>query len=161
MRKPVYNDGALGPQDLPELMQSKFDRLNRSGLLHCECANASLADIAGVGRVREWVQCRRTVLLDPPATPTLDQPQGVLLLSVQGCDKSLTLKAIAGGFGVPLVRLDFGTLYNKYQGETEKHLRGALASIELLTPCVLWFDEIEEGLADGGDGSGVSRRVLG
>jgi hypothetical protein len=91
----------------------------------------------------------------------LDPPKGVLLLGVQGCGKSLASKAIAGGFGVPLVRLDFGTLYNKYQGETEKNLREALASTELLAPCVLWIDEIEKGLAGGGDDGGVSRRVLG
>jgi hypothetical protein len=161
VRKLIYNDGALGQQDLPELMQSKFDLLNRSGLLHYEYATASFADIAGVSRVREWVRRRRTVFLDPAATPMLDPPKGVLLLGVQGCGKSLAAKAIAGGFGVPLVRLDFGTLYNKYQGETEKNLREALASTELLAPCVLWIDEIEKGLAGGGDDGGVSRRVLG
>jgi SpoVK/Ycf46/Vps4 family AAA+-type ATPase len=87
----------------------------------------------------------------------------VLLLGVQGCGKSLLAKAVAGGFGVPLVRLDFGTLYDKYHGETEKNLRAALASTEQLAPCVLWIDEIEKGLASGsGDGDGgVSRRVLG
>lgn len=161
VRKLIYADGALGANDLPVLMQSKFDLLNRSGLLHYEYATASFADIAGVSRVREWVQRRRTVFLDPSATPMLDPPKGVLLLGVQGCGKSLAAKAIAGGFGVPLVRLDFGTLYNKYQGETEKNLREALASTELLAPCVLWIDEIEKGLAGGGDDGGVSRRVLG
>ncbi|HET6431663.1 AAA family ATPase [Dyella sp.] len=161
VRKLIYNDGALGHADLPELMQSKFELLNRSGLLHFEYATASFADIAGVQRVREWVQRRRTVFLSPEATPTLDPPRGVLLLGVQGCGKSLAAKAIAGGFGVPLVRLDFGTLYNKYQGETEKNLREALASTELLSPCVLWIDEIEKGLAGGGEDGGVSRRVLG
>ena len=87
----------------------------------------------------------------------------MLLLGVQGCGKSLLAKAVAGGFGVPLVRLDFGTLYDKFHGETEKNLRDALASAEQLAPCVLWIDEIEKGLAtDGGDGDGgVSRRVLG
>ena len=59
------------------------------------------------------------------------------------------------------MRLDFGTLYNKYQGETERNLREALASTELLAPCVLWIDEIEKGLAGGGDDGAVSRRVLG
>src|SRR6185312_599053 len=132
VRKLIYADGALGPGDLPVLMQSKFDLLNRSGLLHYEYATASFADIAGVGRVREWVQRRRAVFLSPAdATPMLDPPKGVLLLGVQGCGKSLAAKAIAGGFGVPLVRLDFGTLYNKYQGETEKNLREALGSTEL------------------------------
>ncbi len=161
VRKLIYADGALGPGDLPVLMQSKFELLNRSGLLHYEYATASFADIAGVSRVREWVQRRRAVFLSPEATPMLDPPRGVLLLGVQGCGKSLAAKAIAGGFGVPLVRLDFGTLYNKYQGETEKNLREALASTELLAPCVLWIDEIEKGLAGGGDDGGVSRRVLG
>jgi SpoVK/Ycf46/Vps4 family AAA+-type ATPase len=85
------------------------------------------------------------------------------LLGVQGCGKSLAAKAVAGGFGVPLVRLDFGTLYNKYHGETEKNLRDALASAEQLSPCVLWIDELEKGLASAGNSEdgGVSRRVLG
>jgi SpoVK/Ycf46/Vps4 family AAA+-type ATPase len=87
----------------------------------------------------------------------------MLLLGVQGCGKSLAAKAVAGGFGVPLVRLDFGTLYNKYHGETEKNLRDALASAEQLSPCVLWIDELEKGLAASGssEDGGVSRRVLG
>jgi SpoVK/Ycf46/Vps4 family AAA+-type ATPase len=101
------------------------------------------------------------VFLAATPDPALDPPKGVLLLGVQGCGKSLAAKAIAGGFGVPLVRLDFGTLYNKYQGETEKNLREALASTELLSPCVLWIDEIEKGLASGDGDDGVSRRVLG
>ncbi|MFC4765471.1 AAA family ATPase [Dyella koreensis] len=161
VRKLIYNDGALTANDLPDLMQAKFDLLNRSGLLHYEYATASFADIAGVSRVREWVQRRRGVFLAATPDPMLDPPKGVLLLGVQGCGKSLAAKAIAGGFGVPLVRLDFGALYNKYQGETEKNLREALQSTELLAPCVLWIDEIEKGLASGGEDGGVSRRVLG
>jgi hypothetical protein len=161
VRKLIYNDGALNRADLPALLQSKFNLLNRSGLLHYEYATAGFADVAGVSRVREWVQRRRAVFLAADPDPALDPPRGLLLLGVQGCGKSLAAKAIAGGFGVPLVRLDFGTLYNKYQGETEKNLREALASTELLAPCVLWIDEIEKGLASGGDDGGVSRRVLG
>ncbi|MBE1162062.1 AAA family ATPase [Dyella acidiphila] len=161
VRKLIYNDGALNASDLPELMQAKFDLLNRSGLLHYEYATASFADVAGVSHVRDWVQRRRTVFLDPNPAPALDPPKGVLLLGVQGCGKSLAAKAIAGGFGVPLIRLDFGSLYDKYQGETEKNLREALGSCEVLAPCVLWIDEIEKGLASGGEDGGVSRRVLG
>jgi len=61
------------------------------------------------------------------------------------------------------VRLDFGTLYNKFHGETEKNLRDALASAEQVAPCVLWMDELEKGLASSGgdEDGGVSRRVLG
>lgn len=159
----IFRDGALGADDLPELARLKFELLNKSGHLHYEYDTARFADVAGARRLKRWVEQRRRVFVEGEAPPGLDPPKGVLLLGVQGCGKSLLAKAIAGGFGVPLVRLDFGTLYAKYHGETEGNLRAALASTEQLAPCVLWIDEIEKGLAAGsadGDG-GVSRRVLG
>ena len=159
----IHDDGALGPGDLPELMRLKFELLNKSGHLHYEYDTARFADVAGARRLKRWVEQRRRVFVDGDAPPGLDPPRGILLLGVQGCGKSLLAKAVAGGFGVPLVRLDFGTLYAKYHGETESNLRTVLAQAEQLAPCVLWIDEIEKGLAAGsgeGDG-GVSRRVLG
>ncbi|TYT26376.1 AAA family ATPase [Luteimonas viscosa] len=159
----IHDDGALGPGDLPALARLKFELLNKSGHLHYEYDTARFADVAGARRLKRWVEQRRRVFVDGEAPPGLDPPKGLLLLGVQGCGKSLLAKAVAGGFGVPLVRLDFGTLYAKYHGETEANLRAALASTEQLAPCVLWIDEIEKGLAAGsadGDG-GVSRRVLG
>jgi SpoVK/Ycf46/Vps4 family AAA+-type ATPase len=60
-----------------------------------------------------------------------------------------------------LLRLDFGALYNKYHGETERNLRESLKTAEVMGPCVLWLDEIEKGLATGNDESGTARRVLG
>jgi SpoVK/Ycf46/Vps4 family AAA+-type ATPase len=94
----------------------------------------------------------------------LDAPKGILLLGVQGCGKSMAAKAVAGTWRVPLLRLDFGVLYNKFYGETERNLREALASAEAMAPCVLWIDEIEKGVATdaaGDSDGGVSRRVLG
>jgi SpoVK/Ycf46/Vps4 family AAA+-type ATPase len=85
----------------------------------------------------------------------------VLLLGVQGCGKSLAARAAAGVLGVPLVRLDFGALYSKWHGESEKNLRESLTSAEALAPCVLWLDEIEKALSSGEGDSGTSRRVLG
>lgn len=159
----IFADGALGPGDLPALAKLKFELLNRSGYLHFEYDTAQFADVAGLSRLKRWVAQRRAILLAATPPPGLDPPRGILLLGVQGCGKSLAAKAVAGGFGLPLVRLDFGTLYNKFQGETERNLREALAAAEQLAPCVLWIDEIEKGLASAGQDSdgGVSRRVLG
>jgi len=122
-----------------------------------------MAEVAGARRLKRWVEQRRAVFTGAQPPPGLDPPKGMLLLGVQGCGKSMLAKAVASGFGVPLLRLDFGTLYDKFHGETEKNLRAALASAEQLAPAVLWIDEIEKGLASGGgDGDGgVSRRVLG
>lgn len=159
----IFRDGALGQGDLPELAKLKFELLNKSGHLHFEYDTARFSDVAGLARLKAWVNQRRAAFSSDALPPGLDPPKGMLLLGVQGCGKSLAAKAVAGGFGVPLVRLDFGTLYNKYHGETEKNLRDALASAEQLAPCVLWIDELEKGLAAsaGGEDGGVSRRVLG
>ena len=159
----IYGDGAIGEQDLPELAKLKFELLNKSGHLHFEYDTARFADIAGLARLKKWIDQRREVFAGGELPVGLDPPKGLLLLGVQGCGKSLAAKAVAGGFGVPLVRLDFGTLYNKFHGETERNLREALASAEQLSPCVLWIDELEKGLSSAGSGEdgGVSRRVLG
>jgi hypothetical protein len=158
----IFDDGLIAAHDLPKLAKLKFELLNRSGHLHFEYDTARFADVAGVSRLKRWIEQRRSVFIEDAAPAGLDPPKGVLLLGVQGCGKSLAAKAVAGGFGVPLVRLDFGTLYNKYHGETEKNLRDALASTEQLAPCVLWMDELEKGLASSGESDGgISRRVLG
>ena len=159
----VFRDGALGVADLPELTKLKFELLNKSGHLHFEYDTAHFNDVAGLARLKQWIGYRREFFTVGNPLPELDPPKGVLLLGVQGCGKSLAAKAVAGGFGVPLVRLDFGTLYNKFHGETEKNLREALASAEQVAPCVLWIDELEKGLASSGssEDGGVSRRVLG
>ena len=161
-RQLIHDDGALTASDLPQLARLKFELLNRSGHLHYEYDTAGFDEVAGAGRLKRWIGQRRAAFAGS-APPGLDPPRGVLLLGVQGCGKSLLAKAIAGALGVPLLRLDFGTLYAKYHGETEQNLRAALASAEQLAPCVLWIDEIEKGVsADAGDGDGgVSRRVLG
>jgi SpoVK/Ycf46/Vps4 family AAA+-type ATPase len=160
-RQLIFADGALNADDLPQLAKLKFELLNRSGHLHYEYDTARFDDVAGARRLKRWIEQRRGVFVSGKAPPGLDPPKGVLLLGVQGCGKSMLAKATAAGFGVPLLRLDFGTLYDKYHGETEKNLRAALASAEQLAPCVLWIDEIEKGLATGGEDGGVSRRVLG
>jgi len=70
---------------------------------------------------------------------------------------------VAGSWGVPLMRLDCASLYEKWIGETERNLREALRAAEAMAPCVLWMDEIEKGLSadSDGDSGGTSRRLLG
>jgi SpoVK/Ycf46/Vps4 family AAA+-type ATPase len=84
-----------------------------------------------------------------------------LLLGVQGGGKSLAAKAVAGLWGLPLMRMDVGALYNKYHGETERNLREALKLADAMSPCVLWLDEIEKGMSQDGNDNGVSQRLLG
>jgi hypothetical protein len=157
----IFRDGAIGASDLPELAKLKFELLNKNGLLRFEYDVSQFQDVAGLGRLKTWVAQRRAAYQGAALPPGLDPPKGLLLLGVQGCGKSLAAKAIAGGFGVPLVRLDFGSMYDKFHGETERNLRESLKSAEAIAPCVLWIDEIEKGLATSSSDDGVSKRVLG
>jgi SpoVK/Ycf46/Vps4 family AAA+-type ATPase len=146
--------------DLPGVMAAKYRLLNRGGTLTYEPDTAKFAEIGGLARLRHWLESRKPAF--DGGAPELDPPKGVMLLGVQGCGKSLAARAAAGIFGVPLLRLDFASLYSKWHGESEKNLRESLRSAEGLAPCVLWVDEIEKAVASGGEGDGgVSRRVLG
>jgi len=158
--KAIADDGAITESDMPEVMRAKYELLGRDSPLTFEYETAKFSEIGGMARLRQWLEVRKGFFHgDTP--PHLDPPRGMLLLGVQGCGKSLAAKAAAGIFGVPLLRLDFGVLYNKYYGETERNLRKALETAGVMSPCVLWLDEIEKGLSVSDDDDGLSRRVLG
>ena len=158
-RQAIFNDGALTEDDLRPLLAAKYQLLNRGGTLSFEADTARFAEVGGLKNLRRWILQRKAAF--DGSAPDLDAPKGVLLLGVQGCGKSLAARAAAGVLGVPLVRLDFGALYSKWHGESEKNLRESLSSAEALAPCVLWLDEIEKALSSGDGDSGTSRRVLG
>ena len=161
-RNAIFVDGAIAASDLPGVMQAQYRLLNRDGVLSFEYDTARFADLGGLSRFKHWLEQRRSAFLGTSQQPALDPPKGVLLVGVQGCGKSLAAKATAGVYGVPLLALDFGAIYDKYHGESERRLRESLRMAELMSPCVLWIDEIEKGLATGsGDSSGTSQRILG
>ncbi len=160
-RNAIYDDGAITRSDLPQVMQAKYELLNRGGVLQFEYDTRKFSDIGGLTSLKTWLAHRKTALLGLQAAPLRDIPKGILLIGIQGCGKSLAAKASAGIFGVPLLRLDFGSLYDKYHGETERKLRESLKTSDVMAPCVLWIDEIEKGLAGRDSETGTSQRVLG
>lgn len=125
-RQAIFNDGALTEDDIKPLLEAKYQLLNRGGTLSFEPDTARFADVGGMKNLRRWILQRKAAF--DGSAPELDAPKGVLLLGVQGCGKSLAARAAAGVLGVPLVRLDFGALYSKWSGESEKNLRESLAS---------------------------------
>ena len=160
-RNAIYHDGAITRSDLPDVMQAKYELLNRGGALQCEYDTARFTDVGGLEKLKTWLSQRRAAFRGDATAAHLDAPKGVLLLGIQGCGKSLAAKATAGVFGVPLLRLDFGAIYDKYHGETERKLRESLKTADIMSPCVLWIDEIEKGIAGRGGETGTTQRVLG
>ncbi len=163
MARLTLGDGQVTAKDLARVLSAKHDSLGAAELLVFEQNLPHLDDVAGMTALKRWLALRREPFLRPDATG-LPPPRGVLLLGVQGAGKSLCAKAIAASWQVPLFRMDFGALFDKFQGESERKLRDALRLADTMQPCVLWMDEIEKGLAggSGGDGdSGAGQRMLG
>ena len=160
-RNAIFRDGAITKSDLPGVMQAKYELLNRGGTLQFEYDTAQFSDVGGLKRMKAWLSQRKAAFRRDEDASHLDAPKGLLLTGVQGCGKSLAAKATAGIFGVPLLRLDFGAIYDKYHGETERKLRESLETADVMSPCVLWIDEIEKGMAGRGGETGTTQRVLG
>ena len=162
LRRAMVEDGRLTRADIDLIRAAKRESLGQTGLLEF-IPTAEVEPIGGMGTLRSWLDKRRNALGAEARDFGLEPPRGVLLMGVQGCGKSLMARNVAVEWGLPLVRLDPGALYDKYVGETERNLRQALDTADAMSPVVLWIDEIEKGFARGGgeaDG-GVSGRLLG
>ena len=159
IRRIINDDGVINNDDLKRITQARYQLLDSSGALSCEFDTGDFATVGGLENLKRWIKLRRSAFLEPDKT--LDSPRGILLVGVQGGGKSLAAKAVAGMWSIPLLRFDFGTLYNKFHGETERNLREALQTAEAMSPCVLWIDEIEKAVASGDNDGGTSRRMLG
>ncbi len=161
VRKLIYNDGAITMDEIASVSEAKFKMMDMEGVLHYQHETAAFADIGGLSTLKTWLNQREQAFLRGQTSTGLESPKGILMVGVQGGGKSLAAKAVAGAWGIPLLRLDFGALYNKYHGETERNLRQALKLAEMMRPCVLWLDEIEKGISTQANDGGTSRRVLG
>jgi hypothetical protein len=120
--------------------------------------------VGGLDALKTWLASRKQAYSPAARAYGLPAPRGALVAGVSGTGKSLTAKAIATAWGVPLLRLDLGALRSKYIGESESNLRKALNVVEAIGRCVLWFDEIEKALAGATQGAadgGVSADALG
>lgn len=160
-RHAIWNDGIIDQNDINDIATRKFELLNKNSVLSLELDYEELDDIAGFGKLKEWLALRRKVFIGEVKLPGGDKPKGMLLLGVQGCGKSMAAKAVAGSWQLPLLHLDFGTLYNRFFGQTEQNLRTALYAAEKMEPCVLWLDEVEKGMSAVSSSDDVSKRMLG
>ena len=155
--------GQLGLADLEEVLEEKRQAIARSELLEYCPTEATPADIGGLDGLKRWLEQRHMAFSDEARRYGLPLPRGVLLVGPQGTGKSLTAKAIAHSWAMPLLRLDVGRLFAGLVGASEARTRDMIQRAEAMAPCVLWIDEIEKGFGAAGDGrsdGGTSQRVL-
>jgi len=155
----ILSDGIISQDEIPEVSKAKFQLLDMEGVLSYEYDTEKFSNVGGLSNLKRWLIERKKCFVD--SNETVDPPKGILLLGVQGSGKSLAAKSVAGLWGVPLLRMDMGALYNKYIGESERNLRESLKMADMMSPCVLWLDEIEKGLSRDNNDTGTSQRILG
>lgn len=139
------------------ILSEKKQLVNATNALEFYPLDVGLDDVGGMDELKRWLHERNDAFTEEAREFGLPTPKGLLLIGVQGCGKSLTAKVIGRHWGLPLLRLDLGAIFDGNQSP-EASLRQALAISDAISPCVLWLDEIEKGF-DSSDGR--SARVLG
>jgi hypothetical protein len=151
----VRNHG-FDPKTIWEL---KAQTLAKGGLVRLHQSTESFAGLGGLDGLKQF--CIGVLALRDGAK---EKPKGVLLLGVPGTGKSAFSKALGNEVGRPTLTLDLGALMGSLVGQTEANVRRALATVDAMSPCVLFIDEIEKGLAGstaGAGDSGVAARLFG
>jgi SpoVK/Ycf46/Vps4 family AAA+-type ATPase len=149
--------------DLAVALEAKKDRVEATGVLEFEAARKEPVALGGLANLKGWLGRAQAGYSERARELGLAPPRGILLVGVQGCGKSLACRTVAREWGLPLLRLDAGRLFDKYVGESEKNLRKAFTTAEAVAPVVLWIDEIEKAFASGGSDAdgGLSKRLFG
>lgn len=163
----AYQDGGcIDKEDKLLILKEKEQFIKKSGMLEIVNFSETIDNIGGLENLKEWLARKAKIFanLDKAIKYGVDVPKGIMIIGMPGCGKSLTAKATASLFEIPLVRLDVGRLLGKYVGESESNMRKALQLSEAISPCVLWIDEIEKafaGVGENGGGNDVTTRLFG
>lgn len=159
--KAIVADGVLDDQDIGLVTDEKKQIIRESEALEFYPVSETPDDVGGLDILKEWLRLRERAFTKEAADYGLPTPRGMALIGIPGTGKSLTAKMIGSLWRMPVIRLDVGALFGSLVGESEERARRALRMCETVAPCVVWIDEIEKGLAQGGLDGGTSTRVFG
>jgi len=158
----IVESGGLDPEIIS---REKARALKRNGLIEVIESKPSLDAVGGLQNLKHWLESRKNAFGGEARAYGLPAPKGLLIVGIPGTGKSLTAKATATAFGIPLLRLDMGKVFGGIIGQSEANLRSVIQTAEAIAPCVLWIDEIEKGFSgtksSGSTDGGTTARVFG
>jgi SpoVK/Ycf46/Vps4 family AAA+-type ATPase len=162
----VANNGVEKPEwnhECLQILQSeKAQTIKKSGVIEYIEAPINMDEVGGLQNLKQWIRQRHRAFSDEAKAFGVDPPKGLLLAGPAGTGKSLSAKAIAATMELPLLKLDFGRIFNKYVGQSESQLRTAIGQAESVAPCIWWWDEFEKMISTGQNtDSGVTSRLMG
>jgi SpoVK/Ycf46/Vps4 family AAA+-type ATPase len=154
-----------GQFDIGIVLSEKEQIIRKSGVLEYYHANEKMQGVGGLEELKKWLSKRGKAFTAKARDFGLPEPRGILLLGIPGCGKSLTAKAIAGMWQLPLLKLDVGKVFSSYVGSSEENVRRAIQTAESIAPSILWLDEMEKGFSGLGSSGmtdgGTTARVFG
>ncbi|MEO1402519.1 MAG: AAA family ATPase [Cyanobacteria bacterium J06635_1] len=155
--------GEFRDEDIALILEEKRQTIRQTQILDFYPANEKISDIGGLDNLKDWLLKRGGAFSEQARQYGLPHPRGLLLVGIQGTGKSLTAKAIAHHWHLPLLRLDVGRLFGGLVGESESRTRQMIQLAEALAPCILWIDEIDKAFAgaDSRGDAGTASRVFG
>ncbi|MEM9904248.1 MAG: AAA family ATPase [Cyanobacteria bacterium P01_D01_bin.44] len=155
--------GEFRDEDIDLILEEKRQTIRQTQILDFYPANEKISDIGGLDNLKDWLLKRGGAFSEQARQYGLPHPRGLLLVGIQGTGKSLTAKAIAHHWHLPLLRLDVGRLFGGLVGESESRTRQMIQLAEALAPCILWIDEIDKAFAgaDSRGDAGTASRVFG
>lgn len=160
----IVHDGKLTVEDIPEILDRKAQLIREGGLLEYYPEKDNHYQLGGFANLKAWLARVHVGFTAEARALNLSAPKGILLVGVPGCGKSLAAKVIAREWKLPLLKLDAGSLFDKYIGESEKNFHKAITLAESMAPVIFWIDEIEKSIATTGNSegdAGLSRRLFG
>ncbi|HAG84986.1 MAG TPA: AAA family ATPase [Cyanobacteria bacterium UBA11162] len=165
-RKAQVKTGRLTETEVDIVLSEKKQLIRRNGILEYIEEDETLDSVGGLEELKRWLQQRSNAFTERAREYGLPQPKGMLILGVPGCGKSLIAKTTSRLWGLPLLRLDMGRVYDgSMVGRSEANLRNALKTAESISPAILFIDELDKSFA-GSSGSsdsdgGTSSRIFG
>lgn len=163
LARAIASHGEIQPEDVELILEEKRQSIRQTQILEFYPTTERISDIGGLDNLKDWLLRRGGAFTERARQYGLPHPRGLLLVGIQGTGKSLTAKAIAHHWHLPLLRLDVGRLFGGLVGESESRTRQMIQLAEALAPCILWIDEIDKafsGIDSKGD-AGTTSRVFG
>ncbi|MGB3615040.1 MAG: AAA family ATPase [Elainellaceae cyanobacterium] len=165
-RKAQVTAGQLTDSEVDVVLSEKKQLIRRNGILDYIEEDATINSVGGLAELKRWFQQRSDAFTERAREYGLPQPKGMLILGVPGCGKSLIAKTTSRLWGLPLLRLDMGRVYDgSTVGRSEANLRNALKTAESISPVILFIDEIDKAFGGSGGSAdsdgGTSSRIFG
>jgi SpoVK/Ycf46/Vps4 family AAA+-type ATPase len=162
LSKSIAKYGSINTETINLILIEKRQIISQTKILEFQETKSQFKDIGGLENLKKWLRNRKDSFGEKAKLYGLPAPRGLLLAGIQGTGKSLTAKAIANEWKLPLLRLDIGKLFGGIVGESENRTRQMIELAEALAPCVLWIDEIDKAFAEQNknNDSGTTNRVL-